>query len=44
MVSLRKVVGAIRFLFNARGLQLDFESLLYEGLLVAVLFYVKVCK
>ena len=35
----RKAPGAIRFLVNARGLQLKFAKVLYETLRVAVLMY-----
>ena len=37
--SRRKVTGAIRSLVNDRGLQLEYEKVLHEGLLMPVLMY-----
>ena len=39
-MSGRKVAGAIRFLVNARGLQLDCERMLHKALLVLVLLHI----
>ena len=39
VASERKVEGAIRSLVNARGLQLECERVVHEGLLVPVLLY-----
>ena len=39
VVSGRKVAGAIRFLVNTRGLQLECTRVLHETLLVPVLMY-----
>ena len=39
MASETKVVGAIRFLVNARGLQLQRARVLHEGLFVPVILY-----
>ena len=36
----RKVEGAIGFLVNVRELQLEYERVLHEALLLAVLLYV----
>ena len=39
VVSGRRVAGAIRYLVNARSLQLDCARVLHESLLVPVLMY-----
>ena len=39
VVSMRKVVGAIRFLVNARSLQLEYVRVLYQSLVESVLTY-----
>ena len=39
MASGRRVAGAIRFLINARNLQLQCARVLHESLLVPVLMY-----
>ena len=39
VASERSIVGAIRTLVNARGLQLECARVLYKSLLVSVLIY-----
>ena len=39
MVSRRKVAGALRFLLNANGLQVEYIRILHEALLVLVFMY-----
>ena len=39
VVSRRKVAGALRFLLNANGLQVEYIRILHEALLVLVFMY-----